>query len=169
MLLYWQIGRDILERQADQVWGAKVVNPRAHVVRTAYSEMKGFSPRNLKYMRAFVNAWSDRGLYAAGCCTIALGHNPARTWHRCCLVCRRVCRTLCDFHILHEGRSHPPIGRAAHHKRITKQIGTGVTRHIVFILTRTLAGLGRTDLTCQDAETAVRRTGCNQNVNLSVM
>ena len=59
VLLYWQIGRDILERQAQQGWGAKVIERLAHDLRTAFPEMKGFSPRNLKYMRAFSQAWPD--------------------------------------------------------------------------------------------------------------
>lgn len=57
--LYWQIGRDILVRQAEQGWGAKVIDRLAHDLRTAFPEMKGFSPRNLKYMRAFAEAWPD--------------------------------------------------------------------------------------------------------------
>jgi len=57
--LYWQIGRDILARQAEQGWGAKVIERLAHDLRTAFPEMKGFSPRNLKYMRAFAEAWPD--------------------------------------------------------------------------------------------------------------
>ncbi len=59
MLLYWQIGRDILVRQAEQGWGAKVIDRLAHDLRTAFPTMKGFSPRNLKYMRAFAEAWPD--------------------------------------------------------------------------------------------------------------
>ena len=59
VLLYCQIGRDILERQAQQGWGAKVIERLAHDLRTAFPEMKGFSPRNLKYMRAFAEAWPD--------------------------------------------------------------------------------------------------------------
>lgn len=59
VLLYWQIGRDILARQAEQGWGAKVIDRLAHDLRTAFPEMKGFSPRNLKYMRAFAEAWPD--------------------------------------------------------------------------------------------------------------
>lgn len=59
VLLYWQIGRDILERQAKQGWGAKVVERLAHDLRTAFPEMKGFSSRNLKYMRAFAEAWPE--------------------------------------------------------------------------------------------------------------
>ena len=46
--LYWQIGRDILARQAEQGWGAKVIERLAHDLRTAFPQMKGFSPRNLK-------------------------------------------------------------------------------------------------------------------------
>lgn len=57
--LYWHIGRDILARQAEQGWGAKVIERLAHDLRTAFPDMKGFSPRNLKYMRAFAEAWPD--------------------------------------------------------------------------------------------------------------
>ena len=59
VLLYWQIGRDILARQAAQGWGAKVIERLAHDLRTAFPDMKGFSPRNLKYMRAFAEAWPE--------------------------------------------------------------------------------------------------------------
>jgi predicted nuclease of restriction endonuclease-like (RecB) superfamily len=59
VLLYWQMGRDILARQSEQGWGAKVIARLAHDLRAAFPEMKGFSPRNLKYMRAFAQAWPD--------------------------------------------------------------------------------------------------------------
>lgn len=59
VLLYWHIGRDILARQSAQGWGAKVIERLAHDLRAAFPEMKGFSPRNLKYMRAFAEAWPD--------------------------------------------------------------------------------------------------------------
>lgn len=59
VLLYWQIGRDILARQASQGWGAKVIDRLAHDLRNAFPEMKGFSPRNLKYMRAVAEAWLE--------------------------------------------------------------------------------------------------------------
>jgi predicted nuclease of restriction endonuclease-like (RecB) superfamily len=57
--LYWQIGRDILARQAEQGWGSKVIERLAHDLRTAFPEMKGFSRANLMYMRAFAQAWPD--------------------------------------------------------------------------------------------------------------
>ncbi|KXU34441.1 hypothetical protein AXK12_00385 [Cephaloticoccus capnophilus] len=59
VLLYWQIGQDILARQASQGWGTKVIERLAHDLRAAFPDMKGFSPRNLKYMRAFAEAWPD--------------------------------------------------------------------------------------------------------------
>ena len=59
VLLYWQLGRDVLSRQAQQGWGAKVIDRLAKDLRAAFPDMKGFSPRNLKYMRAFADAWPD--------------------------------------------------------------------------------------------------------------
>lgn len=44
VLLYWQIGRDILERQANEGWGAKVIERLAHDLRVAFPDMKSFSP-----------------------------------------------------------------------------------------------------------------------------
>ena len=41
VMLYWQIGKDILDRQAREGWGAKVVDRLAHDLRTAFPAMKG--------------------------------------------------------------------------------------------------------------------------------
>lgn len=57
--LYWQLGREILQRQNAQGWGSKVIDRLAADLRSAFPDMKGFSPRNLKYMRAFAEAWPD--------------------------------------------------------------------------------------------------------------
>ena len=59
IVLYWQIGRDILTRQAEQGWGAKVIERLSHDLRSAFPEMKGFSRSNLKYMRVFAEAWPE--------------------------------------------------------------------------------------------------------------
>ncbi len=59
VLLYWQIGTDIINRQTNQGWGAKVIDRLASDLRNEFPMMKGFSPRNLKYMRAFAQAWPD--------------------------------------------------------------------------------------------------------------
>lgn len=59
VLLYWAIGRRILENQRLEGWGAKVIDRLSQDLRQAFPEMTGFSPRSLKYMRAFAAAWPD--------------------------------------------------------------------------------------------------------------
>lgn len=57
--LYWTLGQEILERQQREGWGAKIVDRLAIDLKTAFPGVKGFSPRNLKYMRSFAEAWTD--------------------------------------------------------------------------------------------------------------
>jgi len=59
-LLYWEMGRDIIEKQQAQGWGAKVIDRLSMDLRDSFPGIKGFSPRNLKYMRAFAAAWPDK-------------------------------------------------------------------------------------------------------------
>ncbi len=75
VLLYWSIGRDILARQKDQGWGAKVIDRLAADPRTAFPEMTGFSPRNLKYMRAFAETWPDEAIVQQVAAQIPWFHN----------------------------------------------------------------------------------------------
>ncbi|MBC7619260.1 MAG: DUF1016 domain-containing protein [Candidatus Saccharibacteria bacterium] len=75
VLLYWQIGRDILARQATQGWGAKVIERLAHDLRTAFPEMKGFSRANLMYMRAFAEAWPEDEFVQQAVGQLPWGHN----------------------------------------------------------------------------------------------
>jgi predicted nuclease of restriction endonuclease-like (RecB) superfamily len=75
VLLYWHIGRDILARQAEQGWGAKVIERLAHDLRAAFPDMKGFSPRNLKYMRAFAEAWPEAEIVQQAAALLPWGHN----------------------------------------------------------------------------------------------
>ncbi len=75
VLLYWQIGQDILARQAEQGWGAKVIERLAHDLRAAFPEMKGFSPRNIKYMRAFAEAWPNAEIVQQLVAQLPWGHN----------------------------------------------------------------------------------------------
>jgi predicted nuclease of restriction endonuclease-like (RecB) superfamily len=57
--LYWEVGRTILAAQAAEGWGAKVVDRLAGDLRRAFPGMRGFSPRNLRYMRALAEAWPE--------------------------------------------------------------------------------------------------------------
>jgi predicted nuclease of restriction endonuclease-like (RecB) superfamily len=58
--LYHDIGRDILDRQSRQGWGAKVIDRLSSDLRAAFPDMKGLSASNLKYMRFFASECPDR-------------------------------------------------------------------------------------------------------------
>jgi predicted nuclease of restriction endonuclease-like (RecB) superfamily len=58
--LYHEIGLDILERQSREKWGAKVIDHLSADLRTAFPDMKGFSSRNLKYMKVFAEHCPNR-------------------------------------------------------------------------------------------------------------
>jgi predicted nuclease of restriction endonuclease-like (RecB) superfamily len=77
VLLYWDIGRVILARQKDAGWGAKVIDRLSADLRDAFPDMKGLSPRNLKYMRAFAVAWPDRAIVQEALARITWYHNLA--------------------------------------------------------------------------------------------
>jgi len=75
VLLYWHMGRAILARQADLGWGAGVIERLSADLRRAFPEMKGFSPRNLKYMRAFADAWPDEAIVQQAAAQLPWFHN----------------------------------------------------------------------------------------------
>lgn len=75
ILLYWQIGRDILERQNKQGWGSKVVERLAEDLRREFPNIKGFSRANLLYMRAFSEAWPDEVIVQQLVGRLPWGHN----------------------------------------------------------------------------------------------
>lgn len=59
VILYWEIGQSILQRQHQQGWGAKIVDRLANDLREAFPDMQGFSPRNLLFMRAVAQVFPD--------------------------------------------------------------------------------------------------------------
>lgn len=73
--MYWQIGRDIIERQSVQGWGAKVIDRLSHDLRQAFPDLGGFSRANLKYMRAFANAWDEDAIGQQAVGQLPWGHN----------------------------------------------------------------------------------------------
>src|SRR6266568_1244463 len=75
ILLYWQIGRGILERQEQQGWGAGVIDQLSRDLHAAFPEMRGFSLRNLKYMRAFAAAYPDESIVQQLVAQLPWGHN----------------------------------------------------------------------------------------------
>jgi len=75
ILLYWRTGRDILERQNQAGWGAKVIDRLARDLHSEFPDMKGLSRTNLLYMRAFAEAWPDESFVQQVVGQIPWGHN----------------------------------------------------------------------------------------------
>jgi predicted nuclease of restriction endonuclease-like (RecB) superfamily len=75
VLLYWQVGREILLRQQTLGWGAKVVTKLAKDLKIAFPEMKGFSRTNLLYMRSFAEAYPDEQFVQQAAGQIPWFHN----------------------------------------------------------------------------------------------
>ena len=75
VMLYWQIGREILTRQQELGWGAKVVTKLAKDLKIAFPEMKGFSRTNLLYMRSFADAYPDEQIVQQAAGQIPWFHN----------------------------------------------------------------------------------------------
>lgn len=75
VLMCWEIGRMILKRQKKEGWGSKVIDRLSIDLRATYPDMKGLSPRNLKYMRAFAVAWTTRRFVQQVAAQIPWSHN----------------------------------------------------------------------------------------------
>ncbi|MGE4349249.1 MAG: YhcG family protein [Candidatus Berkiella sp.] len=59
VLLYYHIGTRIIKSQEEKGWGSKVINQLSKDLRSAFPDMKGFSPRNLNYMRRLAETYPD--------------------------------------------------------------------------------------------------------------
>lgn len=91
VLLYWTVGHEISLRMQQHGWGSKVVNRLADDLRREFPDMKGFSLRNLRYMRSFAEAWPDGPILQAPLAKLTRYHNIAlieklpspdvRLWH----------------------------------------------------------------------------------------
>ncbi|MBU2523659.1 DUF1016 family protein [Patescibacteria group bacterium] len=75
VFLYWSIGRDILVKQEELGWGAKVIDNLSNDLSRAFPDMKGFSPRNLKFMRSFAEAYLDEQIVKQLASQIPWWHN----------------------------------------------------------------------------------------------
>lgn len=54
---YWEIGRTIHQQELIEGWGAKTIETLAIDLRLEFTDMKGLSTRNLRYMRDFAVAY----------------------------------------------------------------------------------------------------------------
>jgi predicted nuclease of restriction endonuclease-like (RecB) superfamily len=74
-MLYWRIGREIIERQAAQGWGKGIIPKLAADLRAEFPDVKGFSARNLGYMKALAEAWPSTGILQRVIAKLPWGQN----------------------------------------------------------------------------------------------
>ena len=120
VLLYWQIGHDILDRQDREGWGAKIIDRLAIDLKRAFPEMKGFSSRNLKYMRRFAEVWTEAEFVQQVAAQLPWFHNcvlldkvagaDERRWYARAALQHGWSRTVLVHQI--EGRLHQRQGKA---------------------------------------------------------
>ena len=75
LLLYWEIGKGIIERQKQTEWGDKMLVQLSKDLKLAFPGMKGFSLTNLKYMRQFATAYESFPIGQAPLDQISWYHN----------------------------------------------------------------------------------------------
>lgn len=75
LLLYWEKGTLILERQAKEGWGAKIREQLSKDLKKAFPDMRGFSKRNLLYMKQFSEAYPNFEITQVPLAQISWYHN----------------------------------------------------------------------------------------------
>lgn len=75
ILLYWQTGRMIAERQQQEGWSAKVIPRLAADLKQSFPDLKGFSERNLGYMLRFASEYSETPILQQAVAKIPWGHH----------------------------------------------------------------------------------------------
>ncbi|HKL22226.1 MAG TPA: PDDEXK nuclease domain-containing protein [Tichowtungia sp.] len=60
ILLYWDIGRMVAARQAEEGWGSSVIDRLSADIRCEFPDMKGFSVRNILRMKTFYLSYRER-------------------------------------------------------------------------------------------------------------
>lgn len=75
VLLYWRIGRNILDRQKVEGWGSKAIENISKDLRSEFPEMKGLSSQNLAYIRQFASEYEDIQIIQQLVGEIPWGHN----------------------------------------------------------------------------------------------
>jgi predicted nuclease of restriction endonuclease-like (RecB) superfamily len=94
--VYWQIGQEIVRRQAKEGnrrgrGGPKIVERLSADLRAAFPGARGFSVRSLRYMRAFAVAWPEREMLQSDIAALPWAHitllldklsdRPTRDWY----------------------------------------------------------------------------------------
>ena len=80
ILLYWDIGRAIVEKQKALGWGESVVEMLARDLQAAFPDTSGFSDRNLRDMKRFFVTYSEPAIWRQA--VAKSEHGPKHTGKR---------------------------------------------------------------------------------------
>ena len=78
ILLYWALGRAVVEKQAQHGWGDSIVETLAKDLQKAFPGTTGFSERNLWYMRRFYEACSAPEFLQQAVAELSAGGRPRK-------------------------------------------------------------------------------------------
>lgn len=76
---YWEIGDTIRQQEKEAGWGTKIVEKLGKDLKVAFQDMKGFSLRNLRYMRDFAIAYPDFSILQRSVAKLQVNENEQKT------------------------------------------------------------------------------------------
>jgi predicted nuclease of restriction endonuclease-like (RecB) superfamily len=77
IITYWGIGKDILDRQEQEGWGAGIIEQLSSDLTNSFPEMRGLSARNLGYMKSFAQTYPDEAILQRSVAKLPWRHNIA--------------------------------------------------------------------------------------------
>ena len=82
ILLYWDVGSAIVEKQQELGWGESVVDRVSRDLREAFPDTTGFSPRNLRDMKRLYLTYGDEAIWRQAVAKIEQGQagTSAEIW-----------------------------------------------------------------------------------------
>jgi hypothetical protein len=95
ILLYWDIGRGIVEKQKTLGWGESVIDRVSADLLDAFPATTGFSPRNLRNMKLFYLTYSDPQIWLQAVAKLGEGSNNTEIWRQ--LVAKSTDRKVAEF------------------------------------------------------------------------
>lgn len=75
LLLYWKVGKRILDNINHSDWGSKIIPKLSKELKESFPDLKGFSERNLKYMRRLAEEYPDYEFVQQVVAQLSWSHN----------------------------------------------------------------------------------------------
>lgn len=95
IMLYWDIGHRIVEKQKMLGWGESVIDRVSADLQDAFPAATGFPPRNLRDMKRFYLTYSDEAIWRQAVAKLGGGSNDAEIWRQ--LVAKSKGRKVTEF------------------------------------------------------------------------